>query len=93
MSTKDEEDEKHNEEEHSEVDEDYQDDTDYEEMQKQLRVKRFGPQLLFPNDLQSQRERALASMNKYLAAPPGDDLDVADSTNARRQYTMLAWKR
>jgi hypothetical protein len=58
-----------------------------------LRTRRSGPEPFLPNDLESQRERALAAINAYIENPPGDDPGVAETTDDRRNYHMKAWRR
>jgi hypothetical protein len=68
-------------------------DVDDEEKLKRLRTRRSGPEPFLPNDMASQRERALAAINAYTDNPLGDDPGVADSTEKRRNYHWKAWRR
>jgi hypothetical protein len=52
------------------------DNIDNEEKQKQMRTRRSGPELFFPDDIKSQRERALAALNTYLGDPLDDHVYV-----------------
>jgi hypothetical protein len=68
-------------------------DTSDEEKLMRLRTRRSGPEPFFPNDLESQRKRALAAINASLENPLGDDPGVAETTEDRRKYHMQAWRR
>jgi len=66
-------------------------DTEDEEKLKRLRTRRSGPEPSFPNDLESQRKRAVAAINTSLENPLGDnDPGEEDTTETRRKYRWEA---